>query len=54
LSFAVNRVKALKTRYAERKRALWSRRLAYQMTKLPKFEDVFRAVRRSLRQTDLP
>ena len=37
-----------------RLKALWSGRLTYQMTKLPKFDDVFRAVRRTLRQADLP
>jgi hypothetical protein len=37
-----------------RLRALWSRRLAYQMATLPQFEEVFRAVQRTLRQTDLP
>ncbi len=37
-----------------RLRALWSKRLAYQMTILPKFDDVFRAVLRTLRQADLP
>jgi predicted nucleotidyltransferase component of viral defense system len=33
---------------------LWSKRLAYQMTTLPEFDDVFRAVLRTLRQADLP
>jgi len=37
-----------------RLKALWSGRLTYQMTKLPKFDDVFRAVRRTLRQADFP
>jgi uncharacterized protein len=37
-----------------RLKALWSGRLAYQMTKLPEFDDVFRAVRRTLRQANLP
>jgi predicted nucleotidyltransferase component of viral defense system len=37
-----------------RLKALWSGRLAYQMTKLPKFDEVFRAVRRALRQAHLP
>ena len=37
-----------------RLKALWSKRLAYQMTTLPEFEDVFRAVLRTLRQADLP
>ncbi len=37
-----------------RLRALWSKRLAYQMTTLPEFDDVFRAVLRTLRQADLP
>lgn len=37
-----------------RLRALWSKRLAYQMTILPEFDDVFRAVLRTLRQADLP
>ncbi len=34
--------------------ALWSRKLAYQMASLPPFEQVFRAVRRTLRQANLP
>jgi predicted nucleotidyltransferase component of viral defense system len=37
-----------------RLKALWSARLAYQMTRLPRFEEVFRAVRRTLRQANLP
>jgi len=37
-----------------RLKALWSGRLAYQMATLPEFDDVFRAVQRTLRQTDLP
>ena len=37
-----------------RLRALWSNRLAYQMTILPEFDEVFRAVQRTLRQADLP
>jgi predicted nucleotidyltransferase component of viral defense system len=36
-----------------RLRALWSARLAYQMSHLPRFEEVFRAVRRTLRQANL-
>ena len=35
-------------------RALWSRRLAYQMTILPEFDEVFRAVQRTLRQAGVP
>jgi hypothetical protein len=37
-----------------RLKALWSSRLAYQMTTLPEFDEVFRAVLRRLRQADLP
>jgi hypothetical protein len=37
-----------------RLKALWSGRLAYQLTTLPEFADVFRAVQRTLRQADLP
>ena len=37
-----------------RLKPLWSKRLAYQMTTLPEFDDVFRAVQRTLRQADLP
>lgn len=37
-----------------RLKALWSGRLAYQMSTLPQFDDVFRAVRRALRQANLP
>jgi predicted nucleotidyltransferase component of viral defense system len=34
--------------------ALWARRLTYQMVALPPFEQVFRALRRTLRQANLP
>lgn len=34
--------------------ALWEARLSHQMTALPRFEEVFRAVRRTLRQAELP
>jgi uncharacterized protein len=34
--------------------ALWTKRLAHQMVSLPPFEQVFRALRRTLRQADLP
>ncbi len=34
--------------------ALWNARLSHQMTNLPPFEEVFRAVRRTLRQAELP
>jgi hypothetical protein len=37
-----------------RLKALWSGRLAYQMTTLPEFHEVFRAVQRELRQAKLP
>ena len=37
-----------------RLKALWSGRLEYQMTTLPAFDEVFRAVQRTLRQADLP
>jgi hypothetical protein len=37
-----------------RLKALWSGRLAHQMTILPEFDDVFRAVQRALRRADLP
>jgi hypothetical protein len=37
-----------------RLKVLWSKRLAYQMTTLPEFDTVFRAVMRALRQADLP
>ncbi|MGA2770378.1 MAG: nucleotidyl transferase AbiEii/AbiGii toxin family protein [Bryobacteraceae bacterium] len=37
-----------------RLKALWSARLAYQMSHLPPFEEVIRAVRRTLRQANLP
>lgn len=37
-----------------RLKALWAGRLAYQMTALPEFDDVFRAVLRTLRQSELP
>jgi len=34
--------------------ALWAKRLTYQMAALPPFEQVFRALRRTLRQANLP
>ncbi len=34
--------------------ALWAKRLTYQMAALPPFEQVFRALRRTLRQAELP
>jgi predicted nucleotidyltransferase component of viral defense system len=37
-----------------RLRALWLNRLAYQMATLPQFDEVFRAVQRTLRQSGLP
>jgi uncharacterized protein len=37
-----------------RLRALWNTRLAYQMATLPPFEQVFRELRRSFRQAQLP
>ena len=37
-----------------RLKALWSDRLAFQMTTPPEFDDVFRAVQRELRQAKLP
>ena len=37
-----------------RLKALWSKRLAYQMSTLPAFDEVFRAVRRALRHANLP
>jgi len=37
-----------------RLKALWSSRLGYQMNVLPEFDEVFRLVRRALRQADLP
>lgn len=37
-----------------RLRALWMKRLAAQMAALPEFDEVFRAVQRTLRQAELP
>ena len=37
-----------------RLKALWDSRLGQQMATLPRFDDVFRAVQRTLRQADLP
>ena len=37
-----------------RLKTLWAKRLAYQMVKLPEFDEVFRALRRTLRQVQLP
>jgi hypothetical protein len=37
-----------------RLRALWNTRLAYQMSTLPPFDQVFREMRRTFRQSHLP
>jgi predicted nucleotidyltransferase component of viral defense system len=37
-----------------RLKALWYTRLGYQMAALPEFDEVFRALQRTLRQADLP
>jgi predicted nucleotidyltransferase component of viral defense system len=37
-----------------RLRALWATRLAQQMARLPEFDEVFRSVRRTLRQAEMP
>ena len=37
-----------------RLKALWEKRLGYQMAELPEFDEVFRAVQRTLRQSVLP
>ena len=37
-----------------RLKALWSSRLGHQMEALPPYDDVFRTVRRGLRQADFP
>jgi predicted nucleotidyltransferase component of viral defense system len=37
-----------------RLKALWSKRLSYQMSTLPPFDDVFRGLRRTLRRLNLP
>jgi predicted nucleotidyltransferase component of viral defense system len=37
-----------------RLRTLWNQRLGYQMASLPGFDEVFRAVQRTLRQAQLP
>lgn len=37
-----------------RLRTLWEKRLGYQMVTLPEFDEVFRAVQRTLRQAELP
>src|ERR1700733_11334092 len=42
------------TRKEARLKALWSNRLANQMVKLPPFDEVFRVLRRTLRQADWP
>jgi predicted nucleotidyltransferase component of viral defense system len=42
------------TQKEKRLKALWSSRLAYQVIKLPQFDEVFRAIRRTLRQANLP
>ena len=47
-------LQAALARKEPRLRVLWNTRLAYQMTTLPPFEQVFREVRRSFRQSNLP
>jgi len=57
LEFRGNPVEGLQAAVAgkeARLEALWARKLAYQMASLPPFEQVFRAVRRTLRQANLP
>jgi len=49
-----NDLKAAILQKEARLKALWSRRLAYQMPNLPKYEEVFRAIRRTLRHANLP
>jgi uncharacterized protein len=47
-------VQAAIARKEARLAALWEARLSHQMTALPPFEQVYRAVRRTLRQANLP
>lgn len=47
-------IQAAITAKENRLEALWQKRLAEQMVLLPEFDDVFRSVRRSVRQADLP
>jgi len=57
LEFRGRPCEGLETAIAQKERrlsALWNARLAYQMTALPPFERVFRALRRTLRQAGLP
>jgi hypothetical protein len=35
-------------------KALWDKRLGHQMEALPRYDDVFRTVRRELRQAGFP
>ena len=37
-----------------RLKALWNGRLSHQMETLPQYDEIFRAVRRELRQADFP
>jgi hypothetical protein len=37
-----------------RLKALWDKRLGHQTASLPEFDEVFRAMQRTLRQADLP
>jgi predicted nucleotidyltransferase component of viral defense system len=47
-------LQAALARKEARLRALWNTRLSYQMVALPPFEQVFRELRRTFRQANLP
>jgi len=47
-------LRAALTRKEARLRALWNTRLSYQMAALPPFKQVFRELRRTFRQANLP
>jgi len=47
-------LQAALARKEARLRALWNTRLSYQMAALPPFEQVFRELRRTFRQANLP
>jgi predicted nucleotidyltransferase component of viral defense system len=57
LAFRKKPLEGLETAIEEKEarlKALWSKRLAYQMIELPEFDAVFRSVRRNIRQAKLP
>ena len=57
LHFRNNEITGLQDRIVAKEarlKSLWNRRLGHQMEALPDFDTAFRAVRRELRQAEMP